>query len=297
MRNVLSVLALAGLASAAGAGITIQASNVSFMDISSTGTSIGSISDDSETAIAGSALAGFSGNLLVAGGMSIRIGNNGGLLWGTSATDTFTGATDVGYYNAGPNHSGATSIASMTASNTSDSGNGAGIRQFFAVLWDDNFPSSSASPATNIRYQVIAGDLVVQWTNEDHFAAQGAGFVTYEAIFRGNAAPGASLVDFVYQDTLYQPSQYQNDGGSATIGYKNWGLNGFANDVEYGIGGGGTSSTSDPTFASGTGMQPKVGGWAAAANSSLTHSVSIIPAPGAGAVLGLAALAAGRRRR
>lgn len=289
------ILAVVGLAMAANAAITIQASNVPFIDISTTGTTIGSISDDSETTIPGASLAGYGGNLLVAGGMSIRIGNNGAMLWGNSATDTFTGADQVGYYNSGPlNSAGATSIAAMPAANTAPGGNGAGLRQFFAVLWDDNTPSTAQG--TNIRYQVLAGDLIVQWSNEDHFAAAGAGYITYQAIFRGNVAPGGSLVDFVYQDTLYQAGQFQNDGGSASIGYKNWGLNGFGNDVEYGTGGGGTSATSDPAFGA-AGMEPKVGGWAAAGNAALTHSVSIVPAPGALALLGLGGLVAGRRRR
>jgi MYXO-CTERM domain-containing protein len=66
--------------------------------------------------------------------------------------------------------------------------------------------------------------------------------------------------------------------------------------VEYGIGGGGTGATSDPAFGDPS-MRPKVGGWAAAADATLPHSVSIVPAPGALALLGLGALAAGRRRR
>jgi MYXO-CTERM domain-containing protein len=297
MKKIVGILAVAGMAWSAHAQIGIVPSNVPFVDISVTGTSIGSISDDSETTVAG-ASHGWAGNGLLAGGMSFRVGNNGGIIWGNSATDTFTGATDVGYYNAGPNHAGSTSIATMGPLNTSDSGNGGGVRQFLAVLWDDNFPSTSSVPPTNIRWQVIGNDLIVQWTNEDHFAAQGAGFITYEMIAHGGVSigSGASLVDFVYQDTLYQASQYQNDGGSAAIGYKNWGLNGGANDVEYGIGGGGTGSTSDPAFGDAS-MQPKVGGWVASANAALPHSVSIVPAPGALALLGLGGLAAGRRRR
>lgn len=294
MKKVLGLLAVAGLAAASNGAITIRASAVPFIDISGTGTSVGSLSDDSEHTVTGAQLAGFAGNLLVAGGTSIRVGNNGGLLWGNSAADTFSGADNVGYYNAGPNNTGDTSIATMTAANGADSGNGAGLRQFFAVLWDDNFPSTTGG--TNVKWQLMGNDLIVQWTNEDHFAAQGSGFVTYEAIFHGNAAPGASLVDFVYQDTLYQANQYQDDGGSATIGYKNWGLNAFGNDVEFGVGGGGTSATSDPAFGDAS-MRAKVSGWVASNNGSFTHSVSIVPTPGALAVLGLGALAAGRRRR
>lgn len=294
MKKVLGILAVAGMATVANAAITIQASNVAFVDISTTGTSIGTISDDSETTVNG---IGWAGNELFAGGMSVRIGNNGAIIWGTSAADTFTGATEIGFYNAGPNNVNQTSIATAPALNTTTSGNGGGVRQFIAPLWDDYLPVSGGT-TSSVRWQLVGNDLIVQWNREDAFAASGSGDVTFQAIFRGGVtfASGMSLVDFVYQDTVFQPSQYQNDGGSATIGYKNWGLNANANDVEYGIGGGGTSSTSDPAF-NGLGMQPKVSGWVTGENPNLTHSVSIVPAPGAVALLGLGGLVAGRRRR
>lgn len=300
MKNVLGLLAVAGMATVANASISIQASNVSFVDISTTGTSIGAISDDSETTIPGATL-NWGGNGLLAGGVSIRVGNNGAIIWGNSATDTFTSADQVGWYNAGPNNSNTpagsmSSISAMTAFNTGSAGNGGGIRQFIAPLWDDYTPVSGGL-TTSIRWQVIGADLIIQWNRQDAFAATGSGDVTFQAIFRGGVAIGAgSLVDFVYQDTVFQANQYQNDGGSATIGFKNWGINAGANDVEFGIGGGGTSSTSDPTFG-GLGMQPKVGGWVAAANANLPKSVSIVPAPGAAALLGLGGLIAARRRR
>lgn len=294
MKKVLGILAVAGMATVANAAITIQASSVAFVDISTTGTSIGTISDDSETTVNG---IGWAGNGLFAGGMSVRIGNNGAIIWGTSAADTFTGATEIGFYNAGPNNVNQTSIATAPALNTSTSGNGGGVRQFIAPLWDDYVPVSGGT-TSSVRWQVIGNDLVIQWNREDAFAASGSGDVTFEAIFRGGVAfgSGQSFVDFVYQDTVFQANQYQNDGGSATIGYKNWGLNANANDVEYGIGGGGTSSTSDPAFG-GLGMQPKVSGWVTGSDPNLTHSVSIVPAPGAVALLGLGGLVAGRRRR
>lgn len=298
--KIAALVVLAGLATVANAQIVIVPSAVNFVDISTTGTSIGSLSDDSETTVNG---LGWMGNGLLAGGVSIRIGNNGAIIWGTSAADTFTGADQAGYYNAGPLNSttpagSMSSIASMTAFNGAATGNGAGIRQFIAPLWDDYTPVTGGA-TTRIFTQVIGNDLIVQWNRQDAFAASGSGDVTFQAIFRGGVSlgSGASLVDFVYQDTVFQANQYQNDGGSATIGFKNWGITAGANDVEYGIGGGGTSATSDPTFTAGTGMQPKVSGWAVGANSALTHSVSIIPTPGATALLGLGGLVAARRRR
>lgn len=301
MKKVLGLMAVAGFAAAANAGIVIQASSVPFVDISVTGTSVGTTSDDSEHTVNGTTH-NWVGNELFAGGMAIRVGNNGGIIWGTSAADTFTNADNVGYYNPGPLNTGTpapqTSIAAMAPNNaTTAISNGNGLRQLVAPLWDDY---NSPVTGTSVKWQVIGADLIIQWTNEDHFAAAGTGTVTFQAIFRGGVtiASGQSLVDFVYQDTSFVAAgAYQNDGGSATIGYKNWGLNANANDVEFGIGGGGASATSDPTFASGTGMQPKVGGWAANNNAALPHSVSIIPTPGALALLGMGGLVASRRRR
>jgi hypothetical protein len=270
------------LAASANAAITIQASAVPFIDISVSGTSVGAISDDSEFNVTAT---GFAGNGLLAGNL-LRVGNNGGVIWNPGT------ATDVGYINA--SQFGGSPLATMAAANTTDKGNGNGTAQFLAVLWDDNTPLNATS---SCKWQVIGGDLIVQWSNEDHFAASGTGTVTYEMIVHGGVsiASGASLVDFVYQDTLYSANQYQNDGGSATIGYKNWGVNAGANDVEYGTGGGtninGEAAFNDPS------MQPKIGGWASSANGNLTHSVSIVPAPSSLALLGLGGLLAGRRRR
>jgi MYXO-CTERM domain-containing protein len=294
MRN-LSVLALIGtvglVAGTANAAINIAASSVPFVDISVTGTSVGTIGDDSNLGLTASQLstAGFAGNELLAGGVGITVGNNGGIIWGST-----TGV--IGWANSNPNNASNPSISGAVASATTTNGNGNGTNQFLAVLWDDNTPGTGGS----CRWQVISGDLIIQWTNEDHFNATGSGVITYQAIIRGGVTIGSglSLVDYVYQDTLYAANQYQDDGGSATIGYKNWGVNINANDVEYGTGGGSGSTTTDPAFGTAT-MQAKVSGWVAANNTTLTHSVSIsgVPAPSAAALLGLGGLVGLRRRR
>jgi hypothetical protein len=265
-----------GLAAAAHAVIVIGPGNHAFVDISVTGTNIAGISDDSEITVTGAALtgAGWAGNGLLAGNVSIRVGNNGCIIWGNSATDAFANATDVGYLNPNANYAGYTSLGTITASNLATNGNaGSGPRQLVCVLWDDNIP---AATGTSTKWQVIGGNLIVQWTNEDHFNAQGGGVITYEVIVYGGVtiASGNPLVEFVYQDTLYAANQYQDDGGSATIGYKNWGVNAGANDVEFGTSGGSGGATTDPAYGDPT-MQPKVAGWVAANNTSLPHSVVI----------------------
>jgi len=306
MRNTKTLVALAGLVAlpwAASASVVIQASSVPFVNIGVTGTNIAGIGDDTEIDITGAALtgAGFNGNGLLAGGVNVRVGNNGAVIWNPSGT------MEIGWANPNSTNTVNPSIAGASATiaiSDSVNGNGhsttaGGSRQLLAVLWDDNFPSSTA-PATTIKWQVIAGDLIVQWSDEDHFNATGTGRVTYEMIVRGGVsiASGLPLVDYVYQDTNYAANQYQNDGGSASIGYKDWGVNPNANDVEFGVSGGSGNTTTDPAFG-GVNMNPKVAGYADAGNPNLTHSVTIlgVPAPGSLALLGLGGLIAGRRRR
>jgi hypothetical protein len=291
MKTAAFLVAAAAMPLMASAQLVIQPSSTSFLDISGTGTSVGTISDDSENTITGAALtsAGFTGNGLLAGGVSVRVGNNGGVLWGNSATDTFGSSDQVGYINS-------TTFFTMTASNTSILGNGgSGPRQFLAPLWDDNFPGTGAST----RWQVIGGDLYIQWTNQDHFNAQGTGTITYQLIVRGGVSlsSGQALVEFVYLDLVYAADQYQNFGGSATIGYKNWtGLAG-ANDVQYGLGGG-TDSIGDPAFG-GTNQQFKVRGQndSGPPGTAFPTALRIIPTPGALALVGMGGLLASRRRR
>src|SRR5690349_18429413 len=103
--GLLAVVGLAAATSAASAQISLISSSVPFTDIIVSGTSVGSASDDSELVLTGAQLtgAGFNGNGLLAGNCSIRVGNNGAVIWGNSATDTFTNATEIGWANPNAN--------------------------------------------------------------------------------------------------------------------------------------------------------------------------------------------------
>jgi hypothetical protein len=75
------------------------------------------------------------------------------------------------------------------ATNTTNYGNG-GLTAGTALLcplWDDHTPITGAT----ITWQVIAGNLLIQWTNEDHFNAAGAGTVTFQLIAYGGATIGS----------------------------------------------------------------------------------------------------------
>lgn len=262
-RSLVATVAFGTLSTLASAQISISASNTPFTDISATGTSPGASTDDAEFNVASASLsaAGFTGNELLAL-TNIRIGNNGCVIWNSTAGE-------VGYINS-------TVLPTMAPLNGTNNGNGgltAG-QQFVCPLWDDNTPATGQG-SNALDWQVISGNLIIQWSNEDHFNAAGAGTVQYQMIvYSGRTiASGLPLVEFVYNDTLYAASQYQNDGGSSTIGYKNWGVLANANDVEFGLGGGNDTIT-DPAFGDPT-MKPKVGGWAANSDPSLPKSVVI----------------------
>ena len=244
--------ALLAFAMPASAQIQIAASATAFTDISATGTSAGASADDAEFTVTGAQLttAGFTGNGLLAGGVDIRLGNNGAVIWNDNVNE-------VGYTNS-------ETFPSMAPSNAVNLGNGGlSSHQFICPLWDDNIPATGLG-ANSIYWKVVSGNLIIQWSNQDHFGFSGTGTAQYEMIVYGGVtiASGSPLIDFVYGDTTYGAGAFENDGGSATIGYKNWGVNVSANDVEFGPGGGST-------------WQPKVAGWTSSNNPTLPHSVGI----------------------
>lgn len=255
--KIAALVLVAGLAATANAQLSIVAGTTPFIDISATGTAFAGISDDSEHTLTAAALsgAGFTGNALFAA-TDIIVGNNGGILWGGAAA-----ANAVGYDN--------TNLLTAANSNTGQFGNGNGVRQFLAPLNDDVFPGTGAS----VRWQVIGGTLVIQWTNQDHFSATGTGTITFQVQVPSGAAP--YLASFVYSDLEFAAGSALNNGGSASIGYR---ANGFV--------------PSDPTLTNSVQWSFNT------ANAVSTNaSVNIVPTPGAAALLGLGGLIAGRRRR
>jgi MYXO-CTERM domain-containing protein len=137
-------------------------------------------------------------------------------------------------------------------------------------LWDDHFPSSGQSGNT-IFWREDAGVLTIEWLNEDHFSAPGTGTITFQLkVFAPGAGPGGALAQYIYPDAFYTSGAAVNFAGSATIGYIGTGTN---NNAQWSF------NTAQPDVQGGM------------------TTLSVVPAPGAVALLGLGGLIAGRRRR
>lgn len=256
--RALAFLALAPLASAQ---IAIEPASTPFVDIH--GSSAWEMVQNGERSLTATELAaaGFVGNELL-GLADIRIGINGAVIWNNS-----TG--QVGGLNS-------TQLFTMPPSASQASGNGGTFpgAQFICPWWDDLFPTTFGAPR-ELDWTVVLGDLYIQWSDVDHYHLQGGDSIQFQMVVRGGVtiASRQPLVEFVYNDTLFNLPCYQNDGGSATIGFKNWGAVGNANDVQFGAGGG-IAPFSDPTTGS-VGRQPKVSGWSSGENVALPHALVI----------------------
>jgi hypothetical protein len=268
--KIAAILAVAGLAGVASAQITISPINTPFTDIRATGTLLTTggtsvnLGDDGEATITAAQLssAGFTGNPLFPVA-DVRVGNNGAVLWNDSTSD-------IGYTNG--------NILTLAPATGGQFGNSNGTRQLIAPFWDDVF-GSSTNGARNL-WQVSGGNLIITWLDQDHFSAQGTGRVTFQMVIYSNN--GGPLADFVYNDTLFTGGATpagQNDGGTASIGYKNWGGPAWANDLQW----------SQDTKS--------VAGYIESEIATNPNALRIIPAPGALALLGLGGLVAGRRNR
>ena len=165
---------------------------VSFIDISTTGTSVdGAIADDSEHNITLPASFNYNGIAY----NQARVGNNGVLVFGATAGDiNFTNRT----LPAAKNTDTIGLITNVT---------GASLTAICAY-WDDLYPGTD----TSIKTQTINNTYIIQWTNEAH-AAYRTNFITFQ--IQLDLLSGR--IDTVYPDVVFGSSLYDN-GVSATIG-------------------------------------------------------------------------------
>lgn len=271
VRLALVAAGAASIGSAAFGQVSFIPALTPFTDIRVTGTPITPISDDSETILPFDLLgpAGWAGNRVFGGGVGVLVGNNGGIIW-----NPILGQADqVGFQNA---------MLPGAPSNSIAGGNGNGLRQFVAVFWDDLLTSAS-SPATELDWQVIDGDLIVQWSFEDNFDAIGPGRITFQSRFysQEHVQKFGVAASFIYEDTLYSPGlDGFNDGASTTIGYNGNGVGAAPGVALYSF------------------NAAAVAGYSEAGNGNLPSALNlVVPAPSAAGLSLLAAAAASRRRR
>ncbi|HEY3245321.1 MAG TPA: PEP-CTERM sorting domain-containing protein [Phycisphaerae bacterium] len=175
-----------------------------FLDISSTGTAITAVGDDSEHLIDTTV-----GNAAFPATNQVCIGNNGVLMAGVTAV------CSVGFTNAAI---GAGSAVPAGITPTTALG-------YLLPFWDDLDPAPEPSNTT-LYWQEIGDTLYVQWNNDGHFSwAVGDGTVTFQVqVF----SSGPILAQFLYPDPAFGGSDAAFDNGlSATIGYVD-GANAFA---------------------------------------------------------------------
>ncbi|WP_297517657.1 fibronectin type III domain-containing protein, partial [Flavobacterium sp.] len=164
-------------------------SNVAFVDISTTGTAVTGIADDSEHNVTIPAFTYYGTTYTTA-----RIGNNGVMVLGSTAGDI--------YWVNSPLPQGGTASAG--------SGLGNAGAAALCAWWDDLTPGTGS-----IRTQTIGNLFIVQWTGQDSFSATGTGTITFQ--IQLNTVTGQ--IHYVYSDVLFSGTDTANDrGASATIG-------------------------------------------------------------------------------
>jgi hypothetical protein len=139
------------------------------------------------------------------------------------------------------------------------------------AMWDDIIPTAAAD--SGIWWQQTSDTLIIQWHDQDSFGASGSGTIRFQLkVF--NTGSGAALAQFIYDDVVFNDSTAPgnpNLGGSSTIGY----------------------STQSPAAPGLNNVQ-----WSFNTQSIQNGTVlTVVPAPGAVALLGLGGLIAGRRNR
>lgn len=176
--------------SAVISGYTMNPScGTGFVDISTSGTSVGTISDDSEHNITLPFTFYFNGTPYT----TARVGNNGLMAFGSTTGDLYYGNTCL------PQNG--------TVSSTSGLGNAGS--QVIAALWDDLTPGTGGS----IKTQQIGSVFYIQWTNEDNFSATGTGTVTFQIQLEQTT----NIITLSYLDVVYGVAGFDN-GQTATVG-------------------------------------------------------------------------------
>ncbi len=171
-------------------------SGVAFVDIATSGTSVGTVADDSEHNIT---IPSFTFNGVPY--TNARIGNNGVLVFGTTTGDII--------YTNSALPQGIASSATATSGIITGAGN-----SLAAILanWDDMTTSATAG-LTKITTQTVGGLYIIQWTSEDNFGATGTGTVTFQI----QLETATGKINLVYPDITYGAVGFDN-GQSATIG-------------------------------------------------------------------------------
>ena len=278
-------------------GYTINGnSGVAFIDISGTGTSVGTIADDSEHPLT---IPSFTFNGVAY--TTARVGNNGVLAFGATAGD-------INYSNRSlPAPLGANNTDQLTGGLMS---NVAGSTlTAICANWDDMTPGTGGS----IKTQTVGNIYVVQWTNEDNFDATGTGTITFQ--IQLDLTTGQ--IHLVYSDINYGVPAFDG-GASATIGlnYSATSADQYSNLTASLVDGqsitftpnlptfswsgpnGFTSNAQNPTI---TNVQPTASGVytvtftspAGCTNSVTTANVTVTPTANAGSVSGTSPLCTG----
>jgi hypothetical protein len=162
-------------------------SGVAFVNIGTSGTTVGTVSDDSEHAVT---IPSFTFNGVVY--TTALLSPNGVVVFGAT-----TG--DVAYSNT---------VLPAGSTNLGSAGTAA-----LLPWWDDLIPLAG-NEANTIRTQTVGNLFIIQWSSEDHYSVPGLGVVTYQVQL--NLTTGA--ITYVYNDVVFSGSSPLDNGGSATIG-------------------------------------------------------------------------------
>lgn len=185
------------------------------------------------------------------------------------------------------------------------------VAQAICVFWDDMITGATATATNGVWARTgdattdfggitlsnpfgggpvaVTGNVtIIQWQGQDLFSTANPTNINFQLmIFSAPPVVGPMTVYAlaVYQTTTFNatpggPGNNRNDGESATIGYSR-GSSGLGTSVTWGAG----NNDLGTTFA-------HFGNYVTAGTS-----LAFVPTPGAAALLGLGALAAGRRRR